>query len=224
MHKGKFDRVFLPHTDPERVKLSTGNYGEHGYGGKTDNPVDVDYPSLPLSKFAALLVKDSPIGSLFSNILLSDLDINDLLGKYNNASSANEPEPYFSAACNWVKTNYNTWSDWMGRLPLCTFEDHIIDHVTGCENGSTVREIQFAWKSPNPGNTTLPNNCDGGVDNLPETIETSRTCDWIFENRRIWSGWIDTKPSCDSTFYDYQRVRMRFRRAPYCDLLLEAPT
>ncbi|KAE8970446.1 hypothetical protein PF001_g27112 [Phytophthora fragariae] len=203
MHKGKFDRVFLPHRDPERVKLSTGNYGEHGYGGKTDNPVDVDYPSLPLSKFAALLVKDSPIGSLISNILLSDLDINDLLGKYNNASSANEPEPYFSAACNWVKTNYNTWSDWMGRLPLCTFEDHIIDHVTGCENGSTVREIQFAWKSPNPGNTTLPNNCDGGVDVLPETIETSRTCDWIFENRRIWSGWIDTKPSCDSTFYDY---------------------
>ncbi|EGZ25382.1 G-protein coupled receptor [Phytophthora sojae] len=114
-----------------------------------------------------------------------------------------EPEPYFRAACNWVKANYDIWSDWMDRLPLCTFEDHIVDHVTGCENDSTIREIQFAWRSPNPGNAALPNNCDGGVDVLPETIETSRSCDWIFENRRIWSGWVDTKPSCDSTFYDY---------------------
>ncbi|KAF4035963.1 hypothetical protein GN244_ATG11959 [Phytophthora infestans] len=63
-NKGKFDRVALPRTDPERVKLATGHYGENGFGAKTSNPVDVDYPSLALSKFAASVVKDLPIGSL----------------------------------------------------------------------------------------------------------------------------------------------------------------
>ncbi|KAG6955153.1 hypothetical protein JG688_00012007 [Phytophthora aleatoria] len=33
-NKGKFDRVALPRTDPERVKLATGDYGEHGFGIK----------------------------------------------------------------------------------------------------------------------------------------------------------------------------------------------
>lgn len=104
--------------------------------------MDVDYPSLPLSKFAASIVKDLPIGSLFSKLSLSDTDINDLLTEYSIAmSDAAEPEPYFRAACNWVKANYDIWSDWLDRLPLCTFEDHIVSHVTGCENGSTVRKF-----------------------------------------------------------------------------------
>ncbi|GMF14741.1 unnamed protein product [Phytophthora lilii] len=200
-HKGKFDRVFLPRTDPERVKLSTGDYGEYGYGEKTDNPVDVDYPSLQLSKFAASIIKDQPAGSLFSKFTLTDTDINTLMSEYLTVTS--DPSPYFSAACNWVKGNYDTWSEWLDRLPLCTFETHIVSHVTGCENDSSVRKIEFAWKSPNPGNAALPNDCDGGVSTLPETIATSRSCDWIFENHRTWSGWIDAKPECDSTFYDY---------------------
>ncbi|KAG1686852.1 hypothetical protein DVH05_005905 [Phytophthora capsici] len=203
-HKGSFNRVFLPRTDPERVKLSTGDYGENGFGAKTNNPLDVDYPSLQLSKFAASIVKDQPIGSLFSRFTLSDTDINDLLAEYNSAmSDTTEPEPYFRAACNWVKANYDIWSEWLERLPLCTFDDHIKSHVIGCDNNSTVREIQFTWKSPNPGDATLPNECDGGVDILPETIVTSRSCDWISENRRTWTGWIDAKPACDSSFYDY---------------------
>ncbi|ETL93494.1 hypothetical protein L917_08349, partial [Phytophthora nicotianae] len=203
-HKGDFNRVFLPRTDPERVKLSTGNYGEHGYGNKTDNPVDVDYPSLPLTKFAASIVKDLPAGSLFSKISLADTDINSLMTEYVAVSSdTTEPSPYFRAACNWVKENYNTWSEWVDRLPLCTFEDHIISQVTGCGNDSSVRTIDFAWKSPNPGGAALPNDCDGGVSTLPETIATSRSCDWIFENRRTWTGWIDEKPACDSSFYHY---------------------
>ncbi|KAK1934634.1 Gamma-aminobutyric acid type B receptor subunit 2 [Phytophthora citrophthora] len=203
-HKGEFDRVFLPRTDPERVKLSTGKYGENGYGGKTVNPVDVDYPSLPLTKFAASIVKGLPAGSLFAKLTLTDTDINTLMSEYLTASKDNtEPSPYFRAACNWVKENYEVWSNWIDRLPLCSFEEHIINRVTGCGNDSSVRNIEFAWKSPDPGNATLPNNCDGGVSGLPETIATSRSCDWIFDNRRTWTSWIDSKPTCDPSFYNY---------------------
>lgn len=203
-HKGLFDRIFLPRTDPARVKLATGDYGENGYGKKTNNPLDVDYPTVEVAKYAASIVKNLPIGTLLSKLTLSNSDINDLLSKYNIARNDNtEPAPYFRAACNWVKTNYDIWSDWLDRLPLCTFEEHIVSHVTGCDNDSTVRSIQFTWSSPNPGNATLPYKCDGGVDALPETIETSRSCDWISENRRVWTGWVDAEPACDSTFYDY---------------------
>ncbi|KAL3663936.1 hypothetical protein V7S43_010825 [Phytophthora oleae] len=186
-HKGEFDRVFLPRTNPERVKLSTGKYGENGSPNS----------QLPLSK-------DLPAGALFAKLTLTDTDINTLMSEYITASNDNtEPSPYFRAACNWVKDNYDVWSDWMDRLPLCTFEKHIISRVTGCGNDSSVRKIEFAWKSPNPGNATLPNNCDGGVSALPQTIATSRSCDWIFDNHRAWTGWIDAKPACDSSFYDY---------------------
>jgi gamma-aminobutyric acid type B receptor len=202
-HKGLFDRVFLPRTDPDRVKLSTGDYGENGYGGKTDNPVDVDFPSLQLAKFASLLVKGLPAGSLFSKLTLSDTDINNLLGSYSDAIEAKDPVPYFRASCDWVKANYDVWSEWLDRLPLCTFETHISSSVSGCSNDSSVRTIEFAWKAPNPGNTSLPNDCDGGVTALPTTIRTSRSCDWIAENRRTWTGWVDQKPTCDSSFYEY---------------------
>ncbi|KAG3105007.1 hypothetical protein PI125_g13512 [Phytophthora idaei] len=108
-HKGEFDRVFLPRTDPERVKLLTGGYGEHGYGDKTDNPVNVDYPSLQLTKFAASIVKNLPAGSLLSKITLADTDINSLMTEYVTVSNdVAEPSPYFRAACNWVKENYIT--------------------------------------------------------------------------------------------------------------------
>ncbi|KAH7463542.1 Gamma-aminobutyric acid type B receptor subunit 2 [Phytophthora ramorum] len=204
-NKGKFDRIFLPRTDPERVKLATGDYGEHGYGGKTDNGVDVDYPSQMVAKFAASVVKDFPAGALFSQLTISNLELNNLMSEYIDAS-ANDPDewsPYFHAACNWAKTNYDTWSEWMDRLPVCTLETHIVSQVTGCGNDSSRREIRFSWKSPNPGNTSLPYECDGGVSSLPATFATSRSCDWIFDNHRIWSGWMDEKPECDLSFYDY---------------------
>ncbi|ETP53649.1 hypothetical protein F442_01466 [Phytophthora nicotianae P10297] len=228
-NKGKFDRVSLPRTDPERVKLATGDYGESGFGKKTSNPVDVDYPSLLLSKFAAHVVKDLPIASLFSKFTLSDTDINALLSEYSIAMSGTDPEPYFRAACNWVKANYDTWSDWHDRLPLCTFDDHIVSHVTGCDDNTSIHEIQFAWKAPNPGNMSLPNNCDGGVAALPDTIATSRSCDWIEANQRTWSGWIDKKPECDSSFYAYHvsdcdsdayRTVKYFWKLPYASNIL----
>ncbi|KAE8957784.1 hypothetical protein PR001_g31250 [Phytophthora rubi] len=97
-HKGMFDRIFLPRTDPARVKLATGDYGENGYGKKTNNPLDVDYPTVEVAKYAASIVKHLPIGTLFSKLTLSNTDINDLLGKYNVARNDNtEPAPYFRA-------------------------------------------------------------------------------------------------------------------------------
>ncbi|POM72662.1 Transmembrane protein, partial [Phytophthora palmivora] len=160
-HKGLFDRIFLPRSDPERVKLSTADYGENGYGNKTNNPVDVDYPIVQPIKVAASIVKNLPAGSHFSKLAISDTEINDLLSKYNIAMGDNKPAPYFQAACNWVKANYDVWSEWMDRLPLCTLETHIVSRVTGCDNDSSVREISFVWKKPNPGDTTLPYECDG---------------------------------------------------------------
>ncbi|RLN88682.1 hypothetical protein BBJ28_00008498 [Nothophytophthora sp. Chile5] len=200
-HPGLFERVFLPRTDPARVQLASGQYGENGYGNKTNNLVDVDYPSLELTKYSASILKGLPIGSLFSKLTISDTDINTLLSEYTTAQS--DPDPYFRAACNWVKTNYAVWSDWPDRLPLCTFEQHIANNVTGCESGSSEREISFTWKEPNPGNASLPNNCDGGVAALPATIATSRSCEWIVENQRTWSDWIYAKPTCDTSFYTY---------------------
>ncbi|GMF11313.1 unnamed protein product [Phytophthora lilii] len=197
-------RVFLPRTGPERVKLSTGNFGENGYGSKTDNPVDVDYPRLELMKFAASIVSDLPIGSMFSRFTLSDTHINDLLSKFSGTShDSSEPEPYFHAACNWVKENYDLWADWIDELPVCTFQKHVSTRIVGCEEGNTIRRVEFEWKSPNPNNNSIPNDCDGGLTTLPSTITTTRSCEWICNNYRTGSGWVDFKPTCDPSFYDY---------------------
>lgn len=166
--------------------------------------MNVDYPSLPLLKFAASIVEDLPIGSLFARFTLSDLDIHDLLSEYSNATSDSvQEEPYFRAACNWIKDNYEVWTEWIDRLPLCTFEEHVVTRVTGCEDGSSVRQIEFEWKSPNPENPLLPYDCNGGMISLPATVTTTRSCDWIRDNYRAGSGWDSSKPTCDSSFYDH---------------------
>lgn len=41
-HEGLFDRIFQPRTNPARVKLSTGDYGENVYDKETNKPLDVD--------------------------------------------------------------------------------------------------------------------------------------------------------------------------------------
>jgi gamma-aminobutyric acid type B receptor len=143
-HKGKFDRVFLPPTAPERVRLSTGDFGENGFGQRTDNPVDVDFPVDLLMKYAASIVEDLPIGSVLRKFTLSDENINELLSEFIAASEdANMSQPYFHAACNWVKQNYDIWSEWVERLPSCTLEEHVATRIIGCEAGSSVRQIEF---------------------------------------------------------------------------------
>lgn len=203
-HPNLFDRVFLPRSVPERVVLATGTFGENGYGEKTDNPVDVDFPTTKLSKYASSLLLNQQVGPLLSKFSLSELNINDLLRKYLTASSEpSEPDPSFRAACNWVKENYGIWNIWLDRLPLCKFETHVKYIVSGCENGSDARTIAFEWNHPHPQNASLAYDCDGGVAQLPQPIVTSRSCAWILEDDRRWVGWIDTKPMCDASFYKY---------------------
>lgn len=203
-HPRQFERVMLPRPLPERVALATGNYGEHGYGNATDNPVDVDFPSNLLLKYAASVLSDTPAASLMTKFTLAELDLTDLLRKYINASSnASDPDPTFTASCNWVKENYDTWRLWMDRLPLCTFDSHINYAYSGCNSTTAPRVIEFYWNMPNPDNASLPFECDGGYATLPQPLTTSRSCEWIEARSSIWVSWISTKPYCDSTFYDY---------------------
>ncbi|KAJ0405234.1 hypothetical protein P43SY_006919 [Pythium insidiosum] len=205
-HAGKVDRIFLPRSIPERAITSTGLFGENGYGKETNNPVDVDFPSLRLAKYAATVLQTSPpAASLAGRFTIEDLDINKLLQLYSSAlTTPNEKDPTFAAACSWVKTNFQTWSGWLDRLPLCTFEAHIQYTVTGCDGGAdSARTISFAWKVPHPDDPALPYECDGGMQRAPEPLRTSRSCEWITTNVERWRSWISKKPECDASFYKY---------------------
>jgi hypothetical protein len=57
LYKILFDFVFLPRSITERVALATGTFGAHGYGCKTDNPVNLDFPTTKLSKYTASQLK-----------------------------------------------------------------------------------------------------------------------------------------------------------------------
>ncbi|TMW68035.1 hypothetical protein Poli38472_007707 [Pythium oligandrum] len=200
-----FERIYLPRPLPERTILTTSKFGENGYGEVTSNPVDVDFPDSPLVKFSSSALQRNPyIAALYSRFTLQPLDINNLLKSYADASaSATEKDPTFRAACDWVKANYKTWSVWMDRLPVCTLADHIRYDVTGCTAGSTVREIKFAWHQPDPDDVSRPDNCDGGVAQLPASIVTSRSCEWILGDTSRWPAWIKKHPECDESFYNY---------------------
>uniref|UniRef100_K3X561 G-protein coupled receptors family 3 profile domain-containing protein n=1 Tax=Globisporangium ultimum (strain ATCC 200006 / CBS 805.95 / DAOM BR144) TaxID=431595 RepID=K3X561_GLOUD len=210
-HAGLFDRVFLPRPIPERVVLATGTFGENGYGETTTNPVDVDFPSTKLTKYASnrLFSEDAgPIGTLISKFSLSELHMNDLIRKYISiVPDPNEPTAEFQAACQWLKENYAVWKLWLDRLPLCTFEKHIQYQVDGCDqydnDTSAYRTILFSWVTPDPKNASLPYNCDGGLTEYPPPLKISRSCKWILADASRWSSWISTKPTCDSTFYEY---------------------
>lgn len=208
-HKNLFERVLLPRTTPEKSALSTATFGEHGYGGRTDNPVRVDFPYTSLEKYSASLLQDvALVDSLVSRMSLSELEINDLLTRYVNTSAAQPPEkdPMFSAACSWVRDNYPVWSLWLGRLPECSIYYYLAHDYIGCEENSTVfpRTVLSRWLVPNPENSSLPHNCDGGLLELPEPMVTSRSCEWLLANRVIWIFWMSRgRPVCDSTFYTY---------------------
>ncbi|GAB9476784.1 hypothetical protein Gpo141_00013842, partial [Globisporangium polare] len=201
-----FARVFLPYPSPERVVTATGTFGENGYGQKTNNPVDVDLPPTMITKYAASVLQNSDLlQQLVAKYMLSDLNINDLIRLYFNTSKdANEPDPEFRAACTWLKTHYDIWKLWLDRLPLCTLATHMAYNVSGCDtNGTETRSITFRWTTPHPDNASQPFVCDGGVAQLPVPIVTSRSCAWLFEDERRWIDWINTKPTCDDSFYNY---------------------
>ncbi|TMW68042.1 hypothetical protein Poli38472_007714 [Pythium oligandrum] len=203
---GLFQRVALPRPIPERVALTIGTFGELGYGEETTNPVDVDFAQTQLAKYASLSILDTqPIGSLVSRFTLRDIDMNLLQREFNTASKdATIVDPTFKVACDWVKANYGIWSLWLDRPSLCALGDHVDYSVTGCQNTTEARVITFGWKQPDPEDPTKPNNCDGGLNTLPQPLRTSRSCEWINADPSKWQPWITNMPECDDSFFDYR--------------------
>jgi len=203
-HPKLFDRVYLPPPLPEEVAKSTGTYGENGYGNATDNPVAVDFPANTLGKYAASRILTLPVGSFISKFSLSNLDINSMLSDFANTSNASSHlDAYFSAACTWVKNNYNNWKFWIDPLPLCTYGTHMNYSVSGCNESTEARTITFSWITPDPSNESLPYTCDGGYIILPASITTSRSCAWIETYESTWKSWLESTPECDASFYSY---------------------
>ncbi|TMW68040.1 hypothetical protein Poli38472_007712 [Pythium oligandrum] len=204
-HPGLFQRIALPEAIPERVALSTGTFGELGYGEKTTNPVDVDLAETDLMKFASLLALETEaLGSLIGRFSIKELDMHNMIRDYNAAwKDPNHGDVAFDIACKWVKENYDVWSVWLQRLPLCTFDEHVTYAIEGCGNASTTQGVKFMWKQPDPDDPTKPWICDGGLMKLPQDLPINRSCDWVNTNPDKWKTWTEAKPECDTSFYTY---------------------
>lgn len=207
-----YRRVQLPQTSPKLAALATGSFGEHGYGGATDNPVQVDFPLIRLEKYSSITIQSSsPIGSLLNRISISDLRLDEMMRLYIAAEASASPPPnlFFTAACEWLKTpsNYPTWRTWLDQLPDCTILQHIGYSLGGCDaNGSDLafpRVVSFHWNMPDPRNTSEPYNCDGAITSLPSPISTSRTCAWLRANYDTWITWPTDPPVCTKDHYAY---------------------
>ncbi|GLE08487.1 hypothetical protein PINS_up019695 [Pythium insidiosum] len=219
-----FDRVFLPRTTPEEVALHTRTFGEKGYGNATTNPIRVDFPTMRLDKFAPIwLQEQQPISSFLSAFTITELMINKMLTSYMGAlqkPKSEVPDPAFSTACAWLKDNYDVWKLWLTRLPVCTFKDHIQYKIEGCESYTesqsssssssaesdviTIQTIRFSWRFPDPDNSSMSYECDGGYWNLPSPLRTSFSCGWLLNNEDVWSEWIDHTPKCTAEFMTYR--------------------
>lgn len=203
-----FERIFLPRATPEKVALNTGKFGEHGYGGKTDNPVAVDFQAASLDKYIASFITGyNPLSALISKFSLSNMNMNTLQEIYVNVSDSAD-DPVFIAACTWIKSNYNAWNGWLDPLPLCDVRQHMSFTLIGCEANETnatafPRHVDFYWTFPDPTNPEMPYNCDGDINSTPATFFTSRSCVWLRDNYEIWIDWIQRKPQCDASFYFY---------------------
>ncbi|CAK4092083.1 unnamed protein product [Aphanomyces euteiches] len=205
-YEGKITRIALPRTDPIIVKSATGTFGENGYGQPTTNPVSVDFPLEPLQKYyAKLLSQDIYLVNFLGKVQITQSEMNDLLLDLSKLSDPYAVNSSFVAACNWIKANYMTWKTWLDPLPLCTISKHVVYTIAGCNTNvsGTFRNISFAWTTPNPLNPSLPSICDGGVVSLPSPIVTSKSCDWLNANPDQWKQWIDAKPLCDTSYYNY---------------------
>ncbi|KAJ0390607.1 hypothetical protein ATCC90586_010520 [Pythium insidiosum] len=112
-------------------------------------------------------------------------------------------------------------------MPVCSLLTHISYEVHNCDAGNAKpRAIEFAWITPDPDDPSKPFVCDGGLMGLPETIETSRSCDWIKTNELKWFSWIVEKPQCDASFYAYRvsTCDSRAKRQVTYYWLLASPT
>jgi gamma-aminobutyric acid type B receptor len=210
VHLNKFRRVFLPRTLPELVKLNKGDFGENGYGEKTNNPLSVDFLPTTLSIYAASLLQDhAPIAALLSRFTLDEMDMGTLLQAYVDLDAQKtvgvvQDDAVFSSACAWVRDNYAAWKRWLARLPLCDLDLHIDFTIHHCGEQGRPREIRWAWKEPHPLDALKPYVCDGGRTMLPKTITTSKPCDWLVANKLVWQAWTVQAPVCDAQFFAFK--------------------
>lgn len=207
---GAFQRISLPWATADKAAVNIGSFGELGYGNKTKNPVAVDFLATAFEKYKAILLEDqSPLSGFITRYSVSPSIMTDLLGRYVNASGSTD-DPYFSAACSWLRANYATWKNWMEALPICTVRTHIEYTISGCDGNTTTafpRQVTFAWVYPNPDNASLPYHCDGGIVSVPDVYTTSRSCEWLQDNYDTWIEWVQAKPKCDSSFYFYNATK-----------------
>ncbi|KAF0715017.1 hypothetical protein As57867_003594, partial [Aphanomyces stellatus] len=220
-YEGYLTRIALPRAQPKIVATATGTFSENGYdwlltppshpltcvdrsyGNPTTNPINVDFSAEKLKfYFSNVLDSDTFLVRFLNNFQLAQIDINSLLATLvklsNNHAITNAP---FTAACKWVKENYNIWKSWVDPLPLCTLKAHMQYKMMGCNDSS--RMITFLWSVPDPTNASLPYQCDGGTTSLPSPLSTSRSCDWLNSNVDQWTPWLRSKPLCDRMFYNY---------------------
>ncbi|ETW10209.1 hypothetical protein, variant 1 [Aphanomyces invadans] len=201
---GKFARVAFPPTDPERVALSRGVFGVLGYGMPTQNPVDVDFPDATLMKtFPAFLDDDEHLHQLLTRFQITARRMTTLLGNYSvHRRNKAVTNPVFTTACQWVQTNFRTWSAWIDTLPLCTIHLHMNYTIAEVNNG-TARRVTFQWIRPDPDNASLPYVCEGGMLELPRPLFSSKSAKWLKNNFAKWNDWLATPPPCDRSHYSY---------------------
>ncbi|TYZ61029.1 hypothetical protein PybrP1_012118 [[Pythium] brassicae (nom. inval.)] len=209
-YPGLFERVMLPRSTPEKTLLNTGTFGEYGNGKKTDNPVRVDFPVTSLQKYSSTLTQDLPlVNSLVARMAMNEIEIGKLLDILLATASATPavPDTKFAAACTWLRNSYAVWHLWLGRLPICDEFFYLAHDYIGCngENATAFpREVRSRWLEPDPTNSSLPYNCDGGLLAPPEPFLTSKSCEWLLENRVIWVFWFAYgRPACDPSYYTF---------------------
>ena len=199
---GKFQRISFPVPSAEKIMASTSDFGENGYGLPTNNPLDVDFALQNLAKYISSRLQDNgPALSFFSKLSISQFQIDGLLQSLSSIDDASHVgiNPHFEAACTFVKSSFSVWKNWVATLPLCTSE-HLKFEITGCEDSH--RSVVFSWKKADPEDENMPYDCDGGPAK-PSTLLTSRSCEWLQDNREEWLFWARKRPECDATFYHY---------------------
>ncbi|RHY19663.1 hypothetical protein DYB36_000324 [Aphanomyces astaci] len=217
---GKFARILWPLPDPAIVVTATGTFGELGYvrpplygfvismiyryGKNTTNPVSVDYPQENLMKiYSNILRNDDFLSHYVNKLVLTQLDVTTMMADMAKFQASSTEPANFAAACQWVRSNYDTWTSWVDNLPLCDIRHHVTYTINGCND--TIRHVSFQWTRPDPTNVSLPFVCDGGLIELPLEFHTSRSCDWLNGHEIEWTGWVTSyrQPACDGSFYSY---------------------
>lgn len=212
-YPNNFKRISLPLGTADEVNQDTQIFGENGYGQPSANPVHVapfdDENQKVASNNVVTESANKPILNVFSRVRLVDERLATLIDTFinltNDSSVPIPDDPYFTASCSWVRSNYEVWAEWMKEpLPLCTVQGFMEYSIAGCDNNSTFREVTFNWQFPDPSNSSKPYLCDGGMLDLPAPLNTSRSCQWLRANTETWLAWPAAKPACDNSFYSFE--------------------